>query len=365
MSAMHDALMAEALRLAAVQKHLTTPSPSVGCVIARAGHIVGRGATAAGGRPHAEAVALAEAGGEAHGADVYVSLEPCAHISARGPACSDLLVKARPRHVYIGTLDPDPRTHGRGVARLQAAGIGVTVGVHEQPCRASLSAFIHRLTHARPFVRVKLAASLDGRTALANGASQWLTDEPARIDVHRLRRDACAVMTGSGTILADDATLTVRHVPTTRQPLRIVLDTYGRTDPGAKVFDASLAATTVFTAATSDPWVSALKARGVEVLPVPAAAGGLDLGIILAQLGARPINHLLVECGPTLAGALVQGGWVDALELYLAPRLLGHDGKPLMHLPTQTTLDASPHLTCVSVAQVGRDLRLTYLPNLS
>lgn len=354
--------MAEALALAHANRHLTTPNPSVGCVIVAGSQIVGRGATQAGGRPHAEAVALRQAGDAARGATVYVTLEPCAHRSPRGPACRDLLVAAQPKRVVVGMLDVDPRTTGSGVAQLASAGITVDVGVSEAACRAELREFVTRITRGRPFVQLKMGASLDGRTALANGQSQWITSMEARRDVHRLRAEACAVLTGIGTVQSDDPQLTVRHVDTVRQPTRLVIDHGLDLTADHRITDVSTAATHVLTVSHDAARADALRSRGLRVDVVREAGekpGKLDLHAAFQHLGTVPYNRVLVETGTKLAGSLVHANVVDELIIYLAPNLLGDSARGLLALPEIASLGDRVELAFTDVRHVGPDLRIT------
>jgi diaminohydroxyphosphoribosylaminopyrimidine deaminase / 5-amino-6-(5-phosphoribosylamino)uracil reductase len=354
--------MAEALALAHATRHLTTPNPSIGCVIVNGGRIVGRGATQPGGRPHAEAMALAQAGDNARGATVYVTLEPCAHQSPRGPACGDLLVAAAPARAVVGMLDVDPRTTGKGVERLRAAGITVDVGMSEAACRGELREFITRITLGRPLVQIKMAATLDGRTALATGKSQWITGAESRRDVHRLRAAACAVLTGFGTVAADNPELTVRHVRTERQPTRIVIDHTLELNANHRLTDTAAAPTHVLTMSQNVDRAEALRALGVRVDLVPESAikpGKLDLAAAFQHLGRVPYNRVLVESGSKLAGSLIQAGVVDELIVYLAPALLGDTAQSLFTLPALATLADKIQLNFTDVRQVGSDLRIT------
>ena len=350
--------MARALRLAERGLTTTQPNPRVGCVIARGDEVVGEGFHERVGEPHAEVHALRDAGERAKGATAYVTLEPCAH-HGRTPPCADALVAAGLARVVIAAEDPNPRVDGQGAARLREAGIKVEAGLMREPARELNVGFFHRLEHGRPFVRVKLAMSLDGRTALADGSSMWITGEAARHDVQRWRARSSAILTGSGTALADDPRLTVRvpdlpHVP----PLRVVLDRALRTPEGANLLDGS-APTLVLHGSSVKP---DLRFAAVECAVVEEVDGGLDLGAVLALLAGRDINELHVEAGPTLCGALFAAGLVDEMLLYVAPVLLGDRARPLLFLPPLDDMSRRWGLEVMDRRVVGDDLRLRLRP---
>ncbi len=359
-TATDHAHMAEAVRLAARGLFTTQPNPRVGCVIARGGDIVGRGFHARAGGPHAEVHALREAGDRARGATAYVTLEPCAH-HGRTPPCADALVEAGVARVVAAIGDPFHEVAGRGFERLRAAGIEVAQGLLEAPARELNRGFLMRVEHGRPWVRLKLAMSLDGRTALADGRSQWITGDAARADNMRWRARSSAILTGIGTVLADDPHLTVR-LPDDQAfepPLRVVLDSRLRIPAGARVLDA--AAPTVVACAPEA--VAGL--HGVDparVLSVPHHATGLGLAVLLAELGARGVNEVHAEAGATLAGAFVHAELVDELLLYVNPSLLGDTGRPLLALPPLATLADRSRWRLVEQVQVGGDLRLLLRP---
>lgn len=359
--------MAEALALAERGRYTAAPNPRVGCVIVRDGRIVGRGWHMRAGKPHAEIYALREAGAAARGATAFVTLEPCSHFGRTAP-CTAALIEAGITRVVSAMEDPNPLVSGRGFAQLQAAGVAVTNGIGEAQARALNAGFMRRMTQGRPQVTVKLAASLDGRTALPSGESKWLTSPAAREDVHRLRAAAGAIMTGSGTVLADDPALTVR-LPAARlqdpaggqlewrQPLRVVLDARARCAPGARVFTGPGPAWWV-TGAAATP----AGPPGVRQLALPTPAGGIELAALLQALGEAEINDVLVEAGPMLAGALLQAGLVDALVLYLAPHLLGDAGRGLFTLPGIKRMDQRVPLQIEEIRAVGPDWRVTARP---
>jgi diaminohydroxyphosphoribosylaminopyrimidine deaminase/5-amino-6-(5-phosphoribosylamino)uracil reductase len=341
--------MAHALRLAALGMHSTPPNPAVGCVILDAeGRVVGEGWHRRAGEAHAEPVALAAAGTAARGGTALVTLEPCSH-HGRTPPCVEALVSAGIARVIAAIGDPNPRVAGSGLARLRDAGIGTAVGLCEAQARELNRGFFSRMERGRPWVTLKLGTSVDGRTALADGSSQWITSTAARADVQRLRARAAAIVTGIGTVLADDPALTVRD-PTLdlagRVPLRVVLDTRGRTPATAK-----------------------LRMDGQPTLVLSAATiavdadGRIDLVVALQHLAALECNEVLVEAGPRLAGSFIAAGLVDEVVLYVAPTVLGGDARPAFTLPQPlAALAGSPRFRFHDVRQVGPDLRLTLRP---
>jgi diaminohydroxyphosphoribosylaminopyrimidine deaminase/5-amino-6-(5-phosphoribosylamino)uracil reductase len=350
--------MARALELAARGLFTTTPNPRVGCVLVREGRVLGEGFHAVAGGPHAEAAALAAAaaaGNDPAGATAYVTLEPCSHFG-RTPPCADALVAAGVTRVVAAMEDPNPKVAGSGFARLRAAGISVVVGVREAEALDLNIGFVSRMTRGQPWLRLKVAASLDGRTALSNRVSQWITGEVARADGHRWRARSCAVLTGIGTVREDDPRLTVRAVETPRQPLPVVIDSRLQLSPDARLLDAGRAL--VF-AAIDDPGArAALEARGAEVVLVPNAAGKVDLPAMLRELGRRSINEVLVETGTRLNGSLLREGCVDELLAYLAPSVLGEQSLGMFDLPAMDELSQRATLRFTDVARVGDDLRL-------
>jgi diaminohydroxyphosphoribosylaminopyrimidine deaminase/5-amino-6-(5-phosphoribosylamino)uracil reductase len=352
--------MARALRLAERGLWTTRPNPRVGCVIVRDGEVVGEGAHQRAGEAHAEVQAVAAAGARARGATAYVTLEPCCH-HGRTPPCADALIAAGVGRVVAAMQDPNPRVAGQGLARLQAAGMVAAVGLLAAEAEALNPGFVRRMRDGRPLVRCKLAASLDGRTALASGESKWITSAAARRDVHRLRARSCAIVTGSGTVRADDPALTVRDVELPDrwpgQPLRVVLDSRLATAPGAAVVRGE-GEVLILHAADASERAAALTAAGARVERIEAAAGGLDLRAVLERLAALEINEVLVEAGPTLAGAFVQAGLADELVVYLAPHLMGHEGGPLLRLAGITAMDARLPLRILDVGTIGADLRI-------
>ena len=355
--------MHQALGLAAQALFLSSPNPRVGCVlVAPGGRVIGQGFTQQAGGPHAEVVALrdaAAAGEDVRGATAYVTLEPCAHQGRTGPCC-DALVAAGVGKVVASVADPNPLVAGQGFARLRAAGITVEVGAGAAEARALNLGFFSRMLRGTPWVRMKVAASLDGTTALANGASQWITSPAARADGHAWRARACALLTGSGTVLDDNPRLDVREVATPRQPQVVVVDSHLQTPPGAQLFIATRACT-IYAAGLFDADFEqrrkALEARGASVVLLPGAGGKVDLAAMLRDLGQRGTNELHVEAGHKLNGSLLRAGLVDELLVYLAPKLLG-PGLGMANLgPLQSLADAQA-LEFTSVDRVGPDLRV-------
>jgi diaminohydroxyphosphoribosylaminopyrimidine deaminase/5-amino-6-(5-phosphoribosylamino)uracil reductase len=346
--------MARSLRLAARGLFTTTPNPRVGCVIVRDGAIVGEGFHERAGEPHAETHALRAAGERAAGATVYLTLEPCSH-HGRTPPCADALVAAGVRRVVAAMGDPNPRVAGEGFARLRAAGVQVATGLLEEDARELNVGFVARMTRGRPWVRLKVAASLDGKTALGNGKSQWITGEAARADGHRWRARACAVLTGIGTVSADDPQLTVRAVDTPRQPLRVLIDSRLEVPPGARILDGGAL---VFAAVEDRVKIAALRDRGVEVAVLPDAAGKTALGEVMRELARRELNEVHVEAGFKLNGSLVAAGFVDELVVYLAPSLIGESGQGMFNLPAIDDLAQRRRLAWRDIQRLGDDLRI-------
>ncbi len=352
--------MARALELAARGLWTTSPNPRVGCVIvAPDGRVLGEGWHVRAGEGHAEVNALRAAGEAARGATAYVTLEPCSH-HGRTPPCCEALVRAGLAHVVAAMQDPNPRVAGRGLAHLAQAGITVACGVLEAEARALNPGFIVRMERGRPWFRIKLAASLDGRTALASGESRWISGDAAREDVQRLRARACAVLSGVGTVLADDPSLNVRLGEAWRQPLRAILDTRLRTPLSARLL--GLPGTTLVFTAADEAAHGPLREVGADVVRVPANAAGLDLAAVAAELARRECNEVHVECGAVLAGALLRAGLADELVLYLAPLLLGDAARGLFRLPGLERMDQHLALEFIDVRHVGRDLRLVLRP---
>lgn len=355
--------MRHALGLAALGTNTSDPNPRVGCVLTRAGIVVGEGWHERAGSAHAEVCALQAAGAGARGTTAYVTLEPCAAYG-RTPPCTEALIAAGVRRVIYAAADPNPRMQG-GAAQLRLAGIEVAAGLLAEESRELNPGFFARLERQRPWVRLKLGASLDGRTALANGASRWITGKPARADAQLYRARSSVVLSGIGTVLADDPALNVRLEGASRQPLRVVLDSALRAPPGARMFNREGPALIFVSselpdlAARAEPYTRA----GVRVEAIaPAATGGLDLGAVLARLAALEANEIWVEAGAHLAGAFLAQQLVDELVLYVAPCLLGADALPLAQLPALAGLEQRVALRFHEVTRIGEDLRLVLRP---
>lgn len=354
-SAADHAAMARALQLAARGLTTTAPNPRVGCVLMRDGRIVGEGWHARAGEAHAEIHALRAAGDAARGATAYVTLEPCSHFG-RTPPCADALIEAGVARVVSAMEDPNPLVAGRGLARLRAAGIVTEHGLLEAEAQELNIGFVARMRRGRPWVRLKAAATLDGKTALDNGVSQWITGPAARADGHRWRARACAILTGIGTVRADDPQLTVRDVPCSRQPLRVLVDAGLAVSPTARILQGE---PILIAAATADTArADALRAHGHEVLVLPNAAGKVDLPRMMAELGARGLNEVHVEAGFKLNGSLLREGCVDELLLYLAPMLVGDAAQGLFNLPELRSLQGATRLDVRDLRSIGPDLRL-------
>ncbi|ODM28330.1 riboflavin biosynthesis protein RibD [Marinobacter adhaerens] len=359
------AMMARAVQLAWRGRYSTHPNPRVGCVIARGDLVLGEGWHERAGEAHAETRALSQAGTDARGATAYVTLEPCSHFG-RTPPCARALIDAGIAHVYAATKDPNPSVSGRGLDMLREAGVRVTEGLLAEEAARLNPGFMKRMNTGRPWVRLKMAASLDGRTAMASGESQWITGTEARRDVQRLRAISDAILTGVGTVLADDPSLTVRRedlgdigdaTEPSRQPLRVIADRDARTPCSAKILHGGnvqvfCASSTLATAPAQD-----LAALGISLTGVAWKDNGIDLAELLDSLGELGINELLVEAGPTLAGTFISENLVDELWLYQAPVFLGSTGRPTAHLPLETMSD-KVQWKVLDRRQVGEDQRL-------
>jgi diaminohydroxyphosphoribosylaminopyrimidine deaminase / 5-amino-6-(5-phosphoribosylamino)uracil reductase len=346
--------MTRALELAQRGLYTTTPNPRVGCVIVKDGTIVGEGWHRRAGEPHAEIVALGEARGRARGATVYLTLEPCSHFG-RTPPCADALVEARVGRVIAAMEDPNPRINGQGLARLRAAGVDVRCGLLANEATELNIGFVSRMTRGRPWVRLKLAATLDGRTALPDGRSQWITGDAARRDGHSWRARACAILTGIGTVRDDDPRLDVRLVETARQPPKVLVDSRLEVPLDAKLLGG--APVTIACAAENPAKERELRDRGCEILRLPDANGKVDLSALMAELARRGHNEVHVEAGHKLNGSLVRAGVVDELVVYVAPALLGQ-GLGMFELPPLADLDERRQLRFTDVERIGADLRL-------
>jgi diaminohydroxyphosphoribosylaminopyrimidine deaminase/5-amino-6-(5-phosphoribosylamino)uracil reductase len=365
------AYMAEALQLARRGLYTTSPNPRVGCVLVRDGKIIGRGWHERAGEPHAEINALRDAEkyfGDARGATAYVTLEPCSH-HGRTPPCCEALVAAGVRRVVAAMTDPNPLVSGRGLDFLRAAGIEVGAGLLEAQARELNVGFVSRMERGRPWVRVKLATSLDGRTAMASGESQWLTGPAARSDVQRLRARSCAVISGVDTVLHDNAALSVRaaelHLPdadviAARQPLRVVLDSQLRLHPPARLFAQPGRLVIATLNDEQKRWEPLLEA-GAQVLRLPEREGRIDLAALMAWLGEQQCNEVMVEAGAVLAGAFWRAGYVDRLTVYMAPTLLGSNGRPLLDLPLDKMREQQ-RLDIHEIRAIGNDWRIEASP---
>lgn len=350
--------MARALQLAERGLYTTDPNPRVGCVLVRDNAIVGEGWHERAGEAHAEVHALQVAGAAARGGTAYVTLEPCCH-QGRTPPCSNALIKAGVSRVVVAMHDPHAQVDGGGISQLQTAGITVDSGLMEAQARQLNPGFIRRMQRGRPYVRLKLAMSLDGRTAMASGESQWITGAAARQDVQHWRARSSAILTGVGTVLADDPSMTVRLEQTERQPLRVIVDTNLSTPPDAKILQQP-GQTVIMTCSEDEAARTELQNAGAVVTAVPPDAhNNVDLAAVLDQLGELEINELHVETGATLAGALMQAGLVDELIIYMAPTLLGDAARGLFHLPGIETMDDRLPLLIKDIRAVGEDWRIT------
>lgn len=364
--------MARALALAERGRYTTQPNPRVGCVVVNEGRICGEGWHMLAGRPHAEIHALRQAASAARGATVYISLEPCSHQGRTAP-CTDALLAAGVGRVVMAMEDPNPLVSGSGMAQLRERGVAVSLGVSEAVARALNKGYISRMERRRPWVRVKLAASLDGRTALADGVSRWITGEAARRDVQYLRAESGAILTGVGTVSADDPSLNVRlegELPGApgeaavgwQQPLRVIADTALNTPPTARLLRLP-GQTLIFAAGDVPSRRAALEASGAQVrVAGRGIAGYVDLGALLEELARLEVNDVLVEAGPTLAGALLAEGLVDELIVYLAPHLLGDDARGMFRLPGISAMADRVTLDVQQVRAVGEDWRITAVP---
>jgi diaminohydroxyphosphoribosylaminopyrimidine deaminase / 5-amino-6-(5-phosphoribosylamino)uracil reductase len=353
--------MARALRLAERGLYTTDPNPRVGCVIVKEGDVIAEGWHERAGEGHAEVQALAVAGDKARGADVYVTLEPCSHVG-RTPPCVEALIRAGVRRVVAAMRDPNPLVDGKGLDRLTAAGIEASVGLLETQAEALNVGFISRMRRRKPYVRVKIGASLDGRTALASGESRWITGTAARLDVQRWRARSSAILTGTNTILTDDPELTVREFDIGRQPLRIVVDANLRTPPSAKILKVSGSALIVTTNRASAEARAALRAAGAEVIVSPERAGKVDVVPLMRTLAERSINEVLVEAGSRLCGSLLSARLIDEFVFYFAPSLLGSGARGIFNLPDIVKLSDRVPLEFTDVRAVGDDIRICARP---
>ncbi len=354
--------MAEALRLAEQGLYTTDPNPRVGCVIVKDGRVVGRGFHHKAGEAHAEVHALEEAGAQARGATVYLTLEPCVHFG-RTPPCADALIKAGIARVIAAMQDPNPKVAGKGFEKLHAVGIETAYGLMEAEARKLNPGFISRMDRGRPWLRSKLAVSLDGHTALANGASKWITGEAAREDVQRWRARSSAILTGIGTVSSDNPSLTVRlgGEHDLRQPLRIVVDSHLRTPATAKLFQNS-GPVYIATIESGAARHKVLADTGAVPIELPAVNGQVDLVALMQHLTKLECNEILVEAGATLNGALLQAGLLDELVIYMAPCVLGDTARGMFHLPPFENLGQRLELQLTDMRMIGHDLRILAIP---
>lgn len=354
--------MARAFALAHRGLYTTDPNPRVGCVVVNNGKIVGEGFHAMVGGPHAEPLALKQAGALARGATVYVTLEPCCH-HGRTPPCSDALLEAGVARVVAAMRDPNPKVAGKGFAALEAKGVVVESGLMQDQARELNRGFIERMEQGKPFVRMKLALSLDGRTALANGESKWITGESARLDVQKWRARSSAIVTGIGTVSTDDPRLTVREIDIGRAPMRVVLDSRLRMSPTARLVlqpGRTLVATTPD--GGNKTKAAALVAAGVEVVTLPANGQQIDLPALLTELAAREANEVLIEAGAVLCGSFLQEQLVDELVLYYAPCVLGNRARGMLELPLLASMEDRLNLDIVETRAFGQDWRVIARP---
>lgn len=362
----HDSdFMAEAIELARRGRFTTTPNPAVGCVIVQDEKVIGRGWHQWPGEAHAEVLALEDAGASVRGATAYVSLEPCSHFGST-PPCADRLVEAGIGRVVAAMRDPDGRVRGEGLAKLRAAGIEVDTPCHEARAREINPGYVKRSETGLPRVRVKLAMSLDGRTAMASGESRWITGEDAREAVQLLRAESCAIVTGIGSVLADDPRLSVRTEAArvdgrVRQPLRVLVDSELRTPLDSALFDEAGAVLVATTAQQNDAW-NKLEARGAELVRLEGSDGRTDLSLLVRELGRRGVNEVLVEAGATLAAGFLEQGLIDELIVFIAPVVLGSSARPLFALPGLERMADAIRLEIQEVAQIGQDCVLVLKP---
>jgi len=349
-----ERLMRRTLSLARRGLFTTSPNPRVGCLLLKDGEMIGQGWHAAAGGPHAEVVALTDSAVDTTGATAYVTLEPCCH-TGRTPACVGALIAANIARVVVGMQDPNPLVAGQGIQRLRDAGIDVEVGVCENEAIALNPGFIKRMTHGVPFFWTKVAASLDGRTALESGDSRWITSDAARRDAQDWRARACAILTGIGTVLHDDPKLNARpEQPGARQPLRVLVDSMLQVPERAQFLELGPA---IVVCTQDSKKAERLRKTGHEVIVAPADSGHVDLAWLARELGSREINEVHVEAGPTLNAALLSAGLIDEIVLYVAPRLIG-PGRPMANLPALAGLESSIDFEFLDVTRIGSDIRL-------
>ncbi|MEQ1597971.1 MAG: bifunctional diaminohydroxyphosphoribosylaminopyrimidine deaminase/5-amino-6-(5-phosphoribosylamino)uracil reductase RibD [Methylotenera sp.] len=364
--------MTRALQLAEQGLYTTQPNPRVGCVIVKDGKIIGEGAHLKAGEPHAEVFALRQAGEQAKGATLYVTLEPCSH-TGRTPPCSQAIVDARISKVIVAMQDPNPQVSGSGLAFLQSKNIETATGLMGKQAQDLNLGFISRMTRQLPFVRSKIAASLDGKTALNNGQSKWITGEAARADVQHWRARSCAILTGAGTVLADDPSMNVRYgsfknatgsrMDISSQPMRIIVDSTLKTPPNAKILQGGNVLI-AFAKASQKKQVQLL-ATGAELFCIPNDEGKVCLKTLLSHIASREINEVLVEGGEGLNGALLAQNLIDELLIYYAPKLMGGAAKSMFAMPAFTAMNQAIDLQIIDVRQIGTDIRICAKPRPS
>ena len=368
MSAIDDQrYMARAIQLARNGLYTTAPNPRVGCLLVKANEVIGEGFHYRAGEPHAERAALAQAGERAKGATAYVTLEPCCH-HGRTPPCSNALIEAGVKRVVVAMLDPNPKVAGQGMAQLQQAGIETESGLLQEQAEQLNPGFIKRMSSGLPFVRCKLAMSLDGRTAMASGESMWITSDAARLDVQRLRAKSSAIITGIETVLNDDPSMNVRiasdELPGVEsdqniiQPLRVVMDSNLRTPPAAKLLNLPGETMIVFASGNAAA-VTRLKATGATLCQLPGPSGQVEPKKVLRHLADREMNEVLIEAGPTLSGRYLAAGLIDELVIYIAFHLMGDGGRSLFNLPGLEQMSQRLNLEVIDMRRLGPDLRIT------
>lgn len=362
--------MARAIQIARKGLYTTHPNPRVGCLLVKDAEIVGQGYHLRAGEPHAERNALADAGNRAYGSTAYVTLEPCCH-HGRTPPCTEGLIQAGIKRVVIAMLDPNPLVAGKGKKKLIEMGIAVDTGVLESQARALNPGYIKRMVEGLPFVRCKLAMSLDGRTAMASGESQWITTTAARQDVQRLRAHSSAIMTGAGTVVADNPALNVRNSPPgseesppLQQPLRVVLDPQLTISPNAKILQKPGTCLVVSSVNKIDA-AAKLSAAGAEVVTLAGSEEQIALEPLLKFLATKEVNEVLIESGSTLAGSALAEGLIDELIIYAAPHIMGDSAQGLFHLPQLTKMEQRIELRLKDLRMVGQDIRIIAKPTFT
>lgn len=356
-SAADHKFMSRALYLAKKGIYTTAPNPNVGCVLVKDAEVIGEGWHEKAGEAHAEINALKQAGNKAKGATAYVTLEPCCH-QGKTPPCTDALIKAKVTRVVAAMIDPHSKVAGQGLKQLESAGIHVEQGLLEEQAKVLNLGFIKRMQKRLPYVRCKLAMSLDGRTAMASGESKWITSAAAREDVQRLRAMSAAILTGVGTVLADDPSMTVRLDGVDNQPLRVVVDTNLSMPTNAKMLKEK-GKTLLMTCSADEDVTQALEDAGADIHMMPFCNSSVDLKSVLQQLSDMQINDVLLETGATLSGAMLQAGLIDELIIYMAPVLMGNTARGLFVLPGMETMQDKIELEIIDQRMVGQDIRLT------